>query len=126
MTYTQFALTAVVLVAVADLAVLRTRLLVSGVFWRAYCIILPAQLLSNGILTGTGTVLYDGDVIVGETSPSSSAPPMFGEGRVFFAPVEDLFFGFALILLTLMLWSFWGKRGIDADEVSGPPRWVKR
>ena len=125
MTYTQFALAAVALVVVADLWVFRTRLLRSGVFWRAYCIILPAQLISNGVLTGSGTVLYDGDVIVGNTSPTNAAPPMFGQGRILYAPVEDLLFGFALILLTLVLWAYWDRRGVDARDTSGPPRWVK-
>jgi lycopene cyclase domain-containing protein len=126
MSYTQFAVLAVTVVTVLDLFVIRTRLLRSRIFWLAYAIILPAQLLSNGVLTGTGTVRYDGAAIIGSSTPENAAPPIFGDGRVFFAPVEDIMFGFALILLTLVLWVFWGSRGVDADKESGPPSWRKK
>jgi len=32
-------------------------------------------------------------------------------------------FGFALVLLSLCLWVFWGRRGINRTPVSGPPVW---
>jgi hypothetical protein len=37
--------------------------------------------------------------------------------------VEDLLFGFALVLMSLSLWVFWGRRGIDRAPMSGPPIW---
>jgi len=56
-------------------------------------------LLSNGILTGRGVVRYDPDAILGP--------------RLVYAPVEDLVFGFALVLSSLSLWVWWGRRGVD-------------
>jgi lycopene cyclase domain-containing protein len=99
MTYTVAAGLGVVLAVVIDLFVLRTRLITRLVFWATYPIVITFQLLSNGILTGRGIVLYNPHDILGL--------------RIAHAPVEDLFFGFALVLLTLSLWVFWGRKGID-------------
>lgn len=123
MTYTGLSAVAVVLVCVADLWVLRTRLLRRRAFWAAYAIIVTFQLVTNGMFTGFGIVRYDGDAIVGSASPTEGAPPFVGDGRIAFAPVEDLLFGFALVLLSLTLWVFWGRRGIDRTPMSGPPVW---
>ena len=123
MTYTQVGLVAVVLAAVIDLWLLRTRLLRRRVFWTSYAIILFFQLITNGMFTGFGIVQYDGEAIVGSTSPPSGPSPFMGDGRIAFAPVEDLLFGFALVLLSLSLWVFWGRRGVDRTPVAGPPRW---
>jgi hypothetical protein len=38
-----------------------------------------------------------------------------------FAPVEDLMFGFAMVVLTLTLWVHWGRRGVQREPVAGPP-----
>jgi hypothetical protein len=38
------------------------------------------------------------------------------------APVEDLLFGFTLVLLTLVLWVWWGRRGVQRTPYAGPPR----
>ena len=35
--------------------------------------------------------------------------------RIFSAPAEDLLFGFALILGTMDMWEFWGRRGMQLD-----------
>ncbi|TAK71089.1 MAG: lycopene cyclase domain-containing protein [Actinomycetota bacterium] len=127
MTYTAAAVIAVVAVAAFDLVVARTRLLRRRVFWVSYAIICCFQLIVNGVLTATGTVRYDGAAIVGSTSPAGQRPPLLGDGRVMFAPVEDLLFGFALILLTLVLWVLWGRRGVQRTPYAGPPRsWVIR
>ena len=53
---------AVVAVVVLDLAVVRTRLLASRVFWLSYVIIVGFQLLVNGLLTGHHIVNYDPDL----------------------------------------------------------------
>jgi lycopene cyclase domain-containing protein len=58
--------------------------------------VLVFQLLSNGVLTGRGVVRYDPERILGL--------------RILYAPVEDLLFGFALVLFTLSLWVWLGKR----------------
>jgi len=96
MTYTQAALLGVLGTVVLDLFVLRTRLLTRKVFWTAYAIVIFFQLVTNGILTGRGIVTYDEDAITGV--------------RIVFAPVEDLLFGFALVVQTLSWWVWWGRR----------------
>ncbi len=96
MSYTALALLGVVLAIVVDLFVLRTRLLTRKVFWVSYAIIVFFQLLTNGVLTGRGIVTYDPATITGV--------------RIAFAPVEDLLFGFALVLQTLAWWVWWGRR----------------
>jgi lycopene cyclase domain-containing protein len=84
--------------------VLRTRLLARKAFWTAYAIIVFFQLVTNGVLTGLRVVRYDPATVIG------SGPVRFlGDGRVVFAPVEDLLFGFALVLQTLAWWVFWGR-----------------
>lgn len=123
MTYTQLAIGSVLIVIAVDLWLLRTRMITRKVFWTAYAIIAFFQLITNGMFTGFGVVKYDGDAIMGETSPEIGPPPFFGEGRIAFAPVEDLLFGFALILLTVALWVFWGRRGVQRTPMSGPPIW---
>ena len=126
MTYTQLAVASVVVVVAADLWLLRTRMVTRRVFWTSYAIVVFFQLITNGMFTGFGVVRYDGAAILGETSPDVGPPPMFGEWRIAFAPVEDLLFGFALILLTIALWVFWGRRGVQRDPSSGPPIWRRR
>lgn len=123
MTYTQLGVIAVLLVIALDLWVFRTRLITRPVFWVSYAIIVFFQLVTNGLFTGFGIVQYDGDAIIGSTSPESGAPPFLGDGRIAFAPVEDLLFGFAIVLSTLVLWVFWGRRGVDRTPGSGPPVW---
>jgi lycopene cyclase domain-containing protein len=105
-TYTVAAVIGALAAIGLDLFVLRTRLLLRGVFWATYPIIVGFQLLSNGILTGRGVVRYDPDAILGP--------------RLVYAPVEDLVFGFALVLSALALWVWWGRRGVDPPDV--PPR----
>lgn len=126
MTYTQLAVGAVVLAVLADLWLLRTRQVRRRVFWTSWAIIVFFQLITNGMFTGFGVVKYDGDAIIGGTSPETGPPPIVGDGRIAFAPVEDLMFGFALVLLSLSLWVFWGRRGIDRTPMSGPPVWRRR
>jgi lycopene cyclase domain-containing protein len=96
MTYTVATLVGVVLAVALDLVVLRTRLLSRRAFWASYPIVLAFQLLFNGALTSRGVVRYDPDAILGP--------------RLASAPVEDLGFGFALVLTTLSLWTWLGSR----------------
>jgi len=83
----------------------RTRLTSTGGFWTAYGIIVVFQLLTNGWLTGRGIVRYDPDAIVG-----SGQVTLVGDGRLLYAPVEDLAFGFALVLTTCVAWVWLGQR----------------
>lgn len=123
MTYTQIALLAIAAVAVLDIAIARTRLLGRRLFWVSYAIILFFQLITNAMFTGWGIVRYSGDAIIGSDSPAQGPPPFLGDGRIAFAPAEDLLFGFALILLTLVCWTWLGRRGVQRTPMSGPPRW---
>jgi lycopene cyclase domain-containing protein len=109
-TYTQAALLAVAGTVALDLLVLRTRLLTRKAFWVAYVIVLGFQLLTNGILTGRGVVLYAEHAVAGVGSHAGQTPPFLGHGRVAYAPVEDLLFGFALVVQTMSWWVFWGRR----------------
>jgi len=108
--YTTAALLAVGGTILLDLVVLRTRLLARKAFWTAYAIIVIFQLVTNGVLTGRGIVFYDGDAIVGSTSSAGQTPTLLGNGRIVFAPLEDLLFGFALVVQTLAWWVWWGRR----------------
>lgn len=105
MTYTQLCLVAVPASLLLDLVVLRTRLVTRKAFWASYAIIVVFQLMTNGWLTGRRIVTYDADAVVG-----GSEPALFGSGRLFYAPAEDVAFGFALVLQTLAWWVFWGRR----------------
>jgi len=122
-TYTQLAVTGVLIAVLLDLFVFRTRMVTRKAFWVSYAIIFFFQLITNGMFTGFGIVKYDGDSIVGSTSPETGAPPFIGDGRISFAPFEDLLFGFALILLSLSLWVMFGRWGIARTPAAGPPIW---
>ena len=120
MTYSQLAMTALGVAVLLDLAVLRVRLLRRGAFWTAYGIVFFFQLVTNGWLTGREVVTYDPAAILG-----TGSIPFVGDGRLAFAPVEDLAFGFAMILLTLDLWVWWGRRGVQREPVADGP-WSRR
>ena len=96
MSYTQIALMAVFIAAFLDLEVLQTKLLKRKVFWTSYAIILPFQLLTNWWLTSREIVRYSEDTILGL--------------RIASAPLEDLFFGFALILSVMATWVYLGRK----------------
>lgn len=97
MTYTFIVLAFVTSSLALDLFVTKIRLVTRRAFWTSYAIILPFQLLTNWWLTSRNIVMYRGGAIMG--------------WRIASAPVEDLFFGFALILGVLTLWVKLGKRG---------------
>ncbi|WBB79994.1 lycopene cyclase domain-containing protein [Micromonospora sp. WMMD882] len=105
MTYTAAALLGAACALLVDLFVLRTRLVLRPVFWATYPIIIFFQLISNGILTGRDIVRYDPSAIIGV--------------RLAYAPVEDLVFGFALVLLTLSVWVWLGRRGVQPTPTAG-------
>ena len=120
MTYTQIGLLAVVLAVLIDLFVLRTKLVRRKLFWMSYAIIIFFQFLTNGLLTGFMIVRYSGDAIIGGEYLEQT-PPFIGDGRLFFAPIEDVTFGFSMILLVLSVWVWLGRRGLDLLPYSGPP-----
>jgi lycopene cyclase domain-containing protein len=101
MIYTDIALLAVVISVLIDLFVFKNSMLTRIAFWTSYAIILPFQLLTNWWLTSRDIVMYNPDAIIGL--------------RICAAPVEDLLFGFALILGVMGLWEFWGRRGVQRN-----------
>jgi lycopene cyclase domain-containing protein len=101
MTYTELALTMTVIAILFDLFITRSKVVTRKSFWNAYAIMLFFQLITNWWLTSRGILTYNEDVIVGR--------------RLAAAPIEDLFFGFAMITMTISLWIFWGRRGIQRN-----------
>jgi lycopene cyclase domain-containing protein len=98
--YTVLALLGVAGAGLVDLVLLRTNLLLRKAFWTAYAIVLVFQLIVNGVLTGLPVVRYDSAAITGV--------------RFVYAPIEDLLFGFAMVLLTLATWVWLGAREVRA------------
>ena len=99
MSYTEIAITAFLLSILLDLFITKSRLLTRVVYWTSYAIIIFFQLITNWWLTSRKIVMYDPDAIIGL--------------RIASAPVEDLFFGFALVLSVMSLWIYWGKKGVQ-------------
>ena len=96
MSYTQIAIDAVILAILLDIFALRTKLLTRKVFWASYAIILGFQLLTNWWLTSRNIVMYNAHEIIGK--------------RLASAPIEDLLFGFSLILSVQSLWVYFGRK----------------
>ncbi len=90
MSYTQLAIAAVVSAVIFDLLIAKTYLLARKLFWTSYAIVISFQLLTNWWLTSRNIVMYDPAVIAGV--------------RIASAPIEDLLFGFALVLGVLSNW----------------------
>ena len=101
MTYTELALTMNVIAILFDIFITRSKVVTRKSFWNAYAIMLFFQLITNWWLTSRGILTYNEDVIIGK--------------RIAAAPIEDLFFGFAMITMTISLWIFWGRRGIQRN-----------
>ena len=101
MTYTELALLSVLLALLFDLYGTRSRMVTRKSFWTAYGIMVFFQLITNWWLTARGILTYDEDVIVGL--------------RIASAPAEDLLFGFSMITLTISLWIYWGRKGIQRN-----------
>lgn len=114
MTYTAAAVLGVAFAGALDLVVLRTNMLRRKVFWVSYAVILGFQLVVNGILTGQRLVVYSSSAILG-----GATPHLLGDWRVAYAPVEDLLFGFSLVLQTISWWIWWGRR--EATQTSAKP-----
>lgn len=94
MTYTRAILLVTAGTVVMDF-VLLTGLLRRKAFWASYVVLLGFQLIVNGLLTCREIVTYAPDSILGT--------------KLACAPVEDLLFGFALVLQTLVWWTFLGR-----------------
>lgn len=110
MTYTEIAVAAGLAAVALDRWAARTRMTTSRTWWTAYGIIVVFQLLTNGWLTGRRIVRYEPDAIIGDDRVR-----LVGDGRLVYAPVEDLVFGFALVLTTCVVWVWLGRRGGEQD-----------
>ncbi len=102
MTYSDIALYAVLFAVVTDLYFIRVQIITRGIFWLSYGLIFPFQLLTNRWLTSNHIVIYSPEQIIGV--------------RVAGAPVEDLLFGFSMILLTLSFWEFYRARDKELSD----------
>lgn len=87
--YTLFAILSALFGLVLD-HLLRTGITRSKVFWIAMGIMMAFKIPSNGYLTGRPIVLYNPDFFLGI--------------RLGSIPIEDFFYGFGLITVTLVLW----------------------
>ncbi|MBC7558280.1 MAG: lycopene cyclase domain-containing protein [Dermatophilaceae bacterium] len=110
MTYTAISVVAVLAAVALDRRVACTRLTTTGAWWAAYGIIVFFQLLTNGWLTGRGIVRYAPDAIIG-----TDRVRFVGDGRLVYAPVEDLAFGFALVLTSCVVWVWLGRRSGEEE-----------
>ncbi|HEX3623118.1 MAG TPA: lycopene cyclase domain-containing protein [Acidimicrobiales bacterium] len=99
MEYTWASIVAVVAVVAVELFWLKTGIFAKATFWISYAIILFFQVLVDGWLTKLSApiVTYNPDRFSGIRVP-------------FDIPVEDYLFGFALIVLTILLWERAGQR----------------
>ena len=91
--YTVAAAAAVVVVVALEVRVLGSGLFRRPAYWVAMAIVFAFQVLVDGWLTKLSApiVRYDGDEVTGVRVPWD-------------IPVEDFFFGFALLTLVLALW----------------------
>ena len=97
LSYTQITVYALILTIFFDMFITKNSLLSTLRFWISYFIVLPFQLLTNYWLTSREIVIYNSEAIIGL--------------RLAGAPIEDLIFGFAMILAVMSLWESKTKRG---------------
>ena len=98
MIYSDIAIASLLFAVLFDLYGIKTQLLTKSVFWTSYAIIFPMQLIANWWLTSRNIVIYNPDAIIGR--------------RLAGAPLEDLLFGFSLVLTVMSMWVYLGKRGV--------------
>jgi lycopene cyclase domain-containing protein len=116
--YTWASIAAVVAVVAAELLWFKTGIFGKVTFWVSYAIIVFFQVLVDGWLTKLSApiVVYNPDRYSGVRVPWD-------------IPVEDYLFGFALIVLTMLLWERAGPRrpepaagGSTSRRAPGPIR----
>jgi len=92
--YTLLSTISVFAVIVADLLVLRTRLLTRWRYWVFLSVMFAFMVVANGYLTRRPIVLYGEQHFIGI--------------RLDTIPVEDFLFGFSLITATIICWEHLG------------------
>ncbi len=90
LTYTDITVYALILSVLFDMFITRNSLLATLRFWLSYAIIVPFQLITNWWLTSREIVTYSPVEIIGI--------------RIAGAPIEDLIFGFAMVLAVMSIW----------------------
>jgi lycopene cyclase domain-containing protein len=93
--YTILAVASVVIVILLD-RLLRTGVLRKPAFWIAMGVMFFFKIPSNGYLTGRPIVRYNPDQFLGI--------------RLGTIPIEDFFYGFGLIALTIILWEYFQRK----------------
>lgn len=96
MTYTEITSLALVIVVLVDIFGFKSSMLATRSFWASYAIVLPFQLITNWWLTSNEIVIYSPDHIIGL--------------RIAGAPIEDLLFGFAMMVGFLSFWVYRNER----------------
>ncbi len=99
MTYTELTSLALIIAVLSDIFLFKTSLLTTRAFWASYAIILPFQLITNWWLTSNEIVIYSETQIIGL--------------RLAGAPIEDLLFGFAMVVGFLSFWVFRNERRVS-------------
>jgi lycopene cyclase domain-containing protein len=94
--YTVLTVLAVVAVVVAELVYFKTGIFSTAQYWLSIAIIFAFQILVDGWLTKLSApiVIYNPDEFLGLRVPWD-------------IPIEDFFFGFAMVTLTILLWRRW-------------------
>ncbi len=82
--------------------ILGTKILRQKLFWIFWSVVTVLMLVINGYLTWRPIVIYN------ETKMSGV--------RLFTIPVEDFFFGFALIGLNLIIWEYFSGKENKANN----------
>ena len=111
--YTYLALGSALFVVILEWAWLKTGLFRSRQYWIAMAIVAFFQVVTDGWLTKASNpiVIYDDHFNSGVRFP-------------FDIPVEDFFFGFAMVTLAIALWIKADRmtaRGVKADSASNGP-----
>lgn len=99
--YTMLAAASVAVVTALDVF-LGTRVMRRGAFWIFLGVMYFFKLIFNGYLTWRPIVLY--------------GPDMFLGIRLGTIPVEDFFFGFSMMALTVILWEVFTRRGEGKEQ----------
>ena len=94
--YTILAVAGVVLAIIVDMLVLKTRLMLNKKFWIFWCVMFVLIFIINGYLTWRPIVLYGEEHYLGI--------------KLFTIPIEDFFYGFALLTLNIAIWEFYNKK----------------
>ena len=94
--YTFLGILAVILTFIIG-KILRVDVFKRKIFWFFILIILFFKFLVNGYLTGAGIVRYNPEFFIGY--------------RLGSIPLEDFFFGFSMVSLTIIFWEYFKKAG---------------